>query len=86
MVGTVVEHLNEQWSKAIRKHHDAWGKAFQDVVASGGLTAGSEASSAAIASVRAAMPDVVAAITAPKVQTIQHDDAGRIVSITTTAT
>ena len=86
MVGTVVEYLNEQSSKTIREHHDAWNRALQDLVASGGLTAGSEASSAAIAAVRAAMPDVVAAITAPKVQTIQHDDAGRIVSITTTAT
>ena len=34
----------------------------------------------------AVIATVAAAITAPKVQTIEHDHAGRIVSITTTAT
>ena len=35
--------------------------------------------------IRRAMPDVVAAVNAPKVQRIEHDEAGRIKTITTTA-
>ena len=75
---TRVQLVAERVAEALHVH-------YTSLTATSTANDAQRAATIALDVIRRAMPDVVAAVNVPKVQTIEHDDHGRIKTITTTA-